>query len=242
MPGRDSMISAWGCARKVVVIRASSSEIRDPMARSWAARSATMLAATSCPGTTVCWALAAARAAGRDLVGAADLPLDQPCPQPRLTGPADRLRGLVAGQQGQRAAAVGVVERPLQRREVATEHVAEPVDHANPVTDQVGAMGHQQPQFGHQRGGDLHLLQIAAVSQRLGDDVGVAGVGLGFTAVGAGHLVHGSAGHVPDPLTVRCQQRQQQPRHGAGHVDSPDDFLGAGQHARRPRRGWRPRR
>src|SRR3954452_17186024 len=61
--GWDSMISACGCARNVVVIRASSWEIREPIARSWAARSATMLAATSCPGTTVCCALPATTAA-----------------------------------------------------------------------------------------------------------------------------------------------------------------------------------
>lgn len=152
-------------------------------------------------------------------------------PQPRRTGPADRLRRLVAGQQGQRAAAVGVVERPLQCREVAAEHVTEPVDHPDPVTDQVGAMSHQQPQFGHQRGGDLHLLKIAAVPQRFGYDVGVAGVGLGFTAVCDRHLVHRPAGHVPHSLTVRRQQREQQPGHGPGDVDSPDDLVGAGEHA-----------
>jgi hypothetical protein len=146
-------------------------------------------------------------------------------------GPADRLRGLVAGQQDQRAAAMGVVEGPLQRREVATEHVAEPVDHADPVPDQVGAMGYQQPQLGDQRGGDFDLGQIAAVSQRLGDDIGVTGIGLGLTAVGAGHLVHRSTGDVPDALTVRRQQREKQPGHGPGDVDSPDHFLGAGKHA-----------
>src|SRR3954447_12562829 len=97
------------------------------------------------PGHDGLLGLGAGQGSGRDLVSAADLPLDQPCPQPGLTGPADRLRGLIAGQQDQRAAAVGVVEGPLECRKVATEHVAEPVDHADPVPDQVGAMGYQQP-------------------------------------------------------------------------------------------------
>lgn len=42
-------------------------------------------------------------------------------------------------------------------------------------------MSHQQSELGDQRGGDLHLGQVTAVSQRLGDDVGVAGIGLGLT-------------------------------------------------------------
>ena len=50
---------------------------------------------------------------GRDLVGAADLPLRKPSPQPRLTAAPECLRSLIAGQEDQRAATVGVVERPL---------------------------------------------------------------------------------------------------------------------------------
>lgn len=166
-----------------------------------------------------------------DLLGAADLPLDQPGPQPRLPDPSDRRRGLVAGQQDQRATGVGVVEGPLQGREVAAEDIAEPVDHPDPIADQVGAMSHQQPQLGDQRGSDLHWGQVATVSQRLRDDVGVLGVGLGLAAVGTCHLVHGPSRHVPDPLAVRGRQCEQEPRHGAGDIDSPHDLLGAGQHA-----------
>ncbi len=72
-------------------------------------------------------------------------------------------------------------------------------------------LSHQQPQLGHQRRRDLDLTQIAPVPHGLGNDIGVAGVGLGLTAVGGGHLVGGSTGHVVHLLTVRCQQRQQQP-------------------------------
>ncbi len=34
----------------------------------------------------------------------------------------------------------------LQRREVAAEDVPQPMDQPDPVSDQVGAVGHQQPQ------------------------------------------------------------------------------------------------
>lgn len=137
------------------------------------------------------------------------------------------LRSLVAGQQDQCPATVGVVERPLQGREVATEHVAEPVDHADSVADQVGAMGHQQPQLGHQRGGDLHLLQIAAVPGGLGDDVGITGISLGFTTVGGRHLVHSATWCVLHLLTMSGQQSKEEPGHGARDIDCPDHLIGA---------------
>jgi len=68
--------------------------------------------------------------------------------------------------------------------------------------------------------------QIAPVPHGLGNDIGVADVGLGLTAIGGGHLVGGSAGHVHHLLTVRCQQRQQQPGLGSGDIDCPDHQLG----------------
>ncbi len=121
---------------------------------------------------------------------------------------------------------MGIVEGTLQTREVAAEHITQPVDHPHPISDQIAAVSHQQPQLGHQRRRDLDLTQIAPVPHGLGNDIGVAGVGLGLTTVGGGHLVGGSAGHVLHRLTVRCQQRQQQPGHGPGDIDCPDHQLG----------------
>lgn len=80
------------------------------------------------------------------------------------------------------------------------KYVAEPVDQPDPVGDHVGAVGDQQSQFGHQRRGNLDLGQIAALADGLGDDVGVTGIGLGFTALGVGHLVRDPAGFVFDRL------------------------------------------
>ncbi|GAA5020925.1 hypothetical protein GCM10023317_64140 [Actinopolymorpha pittospori] len=62
------------------------------------------------PGHNGLLGLGRGQGSGCDLVSAADVALDQPCPQPRLPDPTDRLRGLVAGQQSQRAAAVGVAK------------------------------------------------------------------------------------------------------------------------------------
>ena len=173
-----------------------------------------MDAATSWPETTVCCACAAASAS-----------------RAIWSDPADRCRGLVAGEQDQRAPAVGVVESSLERGKVAAERVAEPVEHpdpvGDPVGDQVGAVAHQQLQLVDQRGRDLHLGQVAAVSQGLGDDVGIACVGLGLTPVGGRHLVRGAPRHVLDLLAVRGQQRQKKPGHRASDIDRPDHLLGA---------------
>jgi len=106
-----------------------------------------------------------------------------------------------------------------------------PVDHPDPVTDQIGAVGNQQSQLAHQRCGDFHLGQITAVSNGLGDDVGIACVGLGFATVGACHLVRRSPGRVLHLLSMCGQQRQEQPGHGAGDIDTPDHLIGARQHA-----------
>lgn len=49
-------------------------------------------------------------------------------------------RGLVAGEQDERAFVIGVVEGPFQSGEDPGEHVAEPVEHVDAVGDQVGAV------------------------------------------------------------------------------------------------------
>ena len=72
-------------------------------------------------------------------------------------------------------------------------------------------MGYQQPQLGHQRGGDFDLGQIATLPQRLGDDIGVAGIGLGVAPIVVGHLVHRSTGDVPDPLPCAANSDSSSP-------------------------------
>lgn len=109
----------------------------------------------------------------------------------------------------------------------ATESAISSVRVRQPVADQVGAMGHRQPQLGHQRGGDLHLLQIAAVPGGIGDDVSIAGIGLGFTTVGGRRLVHSATRCVLHLLPTSGQQSKDEPGHGARDIDCPDHLIGA---------------
>lgn len=162
---------------------------------------------------------------GRDFVGAPHAAIGQPGRQPGPPAAPDGGRGLVAGQQHQRAFVAAVVEGPLQSGEDAGQHVAETVDHPYPVSHQVGAMGGQQREVGRHLGGHVDHGQVASVAGGFGDDVGVAGVGLGLTPIGARHAVDGAAGHVDGLLAVGREQGQQQRGGRAGDVHRPADFV-----------------
>lgn len=101
---------------------------------------------------------------GGDAVRVADTSIDQPGRQASQAASAEGGRGLVAGQQHQRALAGRVVEGPLQGGEHAGEHVAEPVDRSHPVGDQVGAVGGQEREVGGQLCGHVEGSEVPAMT------------------------------------------------------------------------------
>jgi hypothetical protein len=106
------------------------------------------------------------------------------------------------GEQDERAFVIGVVEGPFQSGEDPGEHVAEPVEHADPVGDQIGAVRGQQSQISCQLCGDSDGGEVPPQPGGVCDHVGVAGVGLGFTAVGPGHPIDRPAGNIDGLLAV----------------------------------------
>lgn len=102
----------------------------------------------------------------------------------------------------------------------------EAVEQANPVGDQVGPVRGEQGQVCDRVRSHLDGGEVPSQTGGVGDDVGVAGVGLGLAAVGAGHAVDRPAGHVDDPLAVRCEQNKQQSGGGAGDVHGPVHAVG----------------
>jgi hypothetical protein len=76
---------------------------------------------------------------------AADSTFLQPTSQPSLAQTADRGGGLETANQDQRAL-VGEVQNSFQGRKGAEQEAAEPVDAADPVGSQIGAVYGQQPQ------------------------------------------------------------------------------------------------
>ena len=63
----------------------------------------------------------------------------------------------------------------------------------------------------------------------VGDDVGVAGVGLGFPAVGLARALHGEARDIDDPLIPLPQQCQQKRRATSRLIDGPEGLSGEGE-------------
>ena len=158
----------------------------------------------------------------------ADLAVGQPLGQPRGPGAADRGRGLVARQELERAG-VGHVQGPLQGREHAQQGAAQAVHGAGAVLDQVDPASGQQLELDGGFVAGVDGPQVAAHPGLVGNDVGVAGVGLALTAVTVGSPVHQAAGNVEDLLAVIDQQGQQQRGFPAGHVDGPGDLTAVGQ-------------
>ena len=140
--------------------------------------SAMMLAATSWPGREVCCASAACRAAVATLPGLRTPRVASQAVSRAAT--ADGCRCLVAAEQDERAFVVGIVEGAFQRGESTGEHVAEPVEHAHSVGDQVGAVSGQQGQICGELGRDGDGAEVSPDAGGVGDDVGVSCVGLGF--------------------------------------------------------------
>ena len=154
-------------------------------------------------------------------VPAAALP--QPAGEPGQSHPPDALGGLVAAQEDQ-GRLLGVVERPLERREVLQQGGAEPVDRPDPVADQIRAAGGQQPQVHADLVGAADGLQIGAHPCLVGDDPGVFRVGLAITAVGRRGVVHDPSRDIEQLLRMRGQQLDQQRRAAGVQIRGPTDL------------------
>lgn len=137
--------------------------------------------------------------------------------------------GVGAGEQDQ-GTFVGEVQDPFDGRADVQELVAEPVDRPGPIGDKVVAVSHQHPQFGDQFVLAAHLPQVTAHPGLIGDDGGVACIGLALTSV----TVSGAVDHVPGKvgdLLTGCEQQRHQQRHqqrgaSAAHVDRPGRLIG----------------
>ncbi len=160
--------------------------------------------------------------------GVSDLTLGQPLRQSGDTCPADRCRGLVAGEQDQRAD-VGQLQGPFQGGEHAQQRAAQAVHRAGAVLDQVGPAAGQQLQIDRGLVAGADRPQVAADAGLIGDHVGIAGIGLALTAVAVTGPVDQAAGEVKDLLLVGDEQGQQQRRLAAGHVDGPGHLVSTGQ-------------
>jgi hypothetical protein len=115
----------------------------------------------------------------------------------------------------------GVVEFLFQGEKDAGHHVAQSVDHPDPVGDQVAAVRGQQDQFAGQIGHCIDHRQVAAHTQRFGDHVGILRIGLAFAGVGRAHRVHNPPGGVEHRAFRSSQQCQDQRRRRADDVDRP---------------------
>jgi len=109
---------------------------------------------------------------GRDRGAAAAAALLQPGREPGGTDLPDRRRGLVTGEQDQRGL-LGVVESCLQGRKVLQQCGSQPVDRPDPVVDQIGPPGGEQPQIRADLVPAAHRLQVGAHPRLIGDDPGI---------------------------------------------------------------------
>ncbi|PSK54724.1 hypothetical protein B0E53_07076 [Micromonospora sp. MH33] len=141
--------------------------------------------------------------------------------EPVDAGAADRLGTLVAGQQDYPTTVVGDVGGAFQRRAHRGQLLAQPVDRPGAVGDQIGAAAGEHAQLGDQIVTGSQHRQIPAHPGLIGDDPGVARVGLALTAIHPGRVVDRAAGQVPDRLVVSPQHAQQQGRLDGGQVDRP---------------------
>jgi hypothetical protein len=139
---------------------------------------------------------------------------------------SDRRRPLVAGQQHQPAALAGRLGGAFQRGADRGQVLAQPVEGAGAVSDQVGPLGDQQAQLGHQAVTGAQHRQVVAHPGLVGDDVGVAGVSLALSAVAGRSLVDRPARQISHRLAATKQHRQQQRGLGGSQVDGPDQPSG----------------
>ena len=197
------------------------------------ASSVMMPAVRSCPGSTTVCALAAAMARAATSAEPRTLPAAQPGCQAGLSEAADPIGGGVAGEQDQRSFVRGVVESPLQAGKYTGHQVAQPVDHAHPVGDQVRSMPGQHREVANEVGTGVDDRQIPAQASGLSDDVGVLGVGLAFSGIGSAHRRDDPPRRVTHRLAGPSQQGQQQRRRRTNDVDGPDQL------PRQRARAWR---
>ncbi len=116
------------------------------------ASSVMMLGGQVLPGQHDRLGLGCGGGAGGHVGRTAHVAVAQPASQASLSEAADPVRGGIAGEQYQRSFVRGVVEGPLQAGKHTGHQVAQPVDHAHPVGDQIRSMPGQHREFAHEVG------------------------------------------------------------------------------------------
>jgi hypothetical protein len=120
-------------------------------------------------------------------------------------------RGLVTSEEDEGTFAVQI-QSPLQSRKQRQKCLSKASDGSAPVGDEVTAAPEKKLQFGELFLAWLELAEVRSHPRLVGDDVGISGIGFGFTAVSVTGSVYGEARDVEDPLVSLPQQRQQRRR------------------------------
>ena len=143
--------------------------------------------------------------------------------QPRKTALPNGFRALVARQQHHPTSIGAQLSDPLQGGAHRDELLAQPIDRAGTLSDQIRAMSRQHPQFGDQVIIGMQHRQIRTAHPGLiGDHPGVFGVGLGLpAAVDSRGLPHRAPSQIAHRLAGISQHRQQQTRIHSGQIDRP---------------------
>lgn len=130
--------------------------------------------------------------------------------------------GLPLGE-GEDGAAAFEVDGLLQGGADRGEGLLQAADRGDTLPDQVGAVGGEDFEVGQQPAGRFELRDVAAEPDGLGDDDGIAGVGLVFAGERGGHVVGDGAGHVSDGEAPLPEQGEEQSGQGCGEVHRPAD-------------------
>ena len=147
--------------------------------------------------------------------------------QPRNTALSNRFRALVARQQHHPATVRSQLGDLFQGRTDRDQLLAQSVDRAGAVSDQIGAMSGEHAQFGDQVIVGMQQWQIIAAHPGLiSDHPGIFGIGLGLTtAVDGRRLPYRTARQVTHRLAGISQHRQQQGGVHGGQIHRPGHLI-----------------